>query len=247
MNQADISIWGMTVSEMNSLSRIGLVPTAVRRNIITVMAGEVGGNMSLVFAGGIKQCWPDFTTSTEGILRVSAFTGLFAQMQSVAPKSYSGAADVPTLMGQLAQQMGFTFENHGVSGSIRDPYLPGTARAQALALADAAGIYVVFDDDNGTMAIVPKTGSRSGIAPTISPLEDMNGYPSYVGPGQIQLVCEYNNQIRFKGKIVVHNSIVSGANQTWIVQGFSHELSTRPDGPWFTTIKAGNQYSSATP
>ena len=36
-------------------------------------------------------------------------------------------------MGQLAQQMGFTLENNGVSGSIRDPYLPGTARAQALA------------------------------------------------------------------------------------------------------------------
>ena len=56
---------------MNSLSRIGLVPTAVSNNIMTVMAGEVGGNMSLVFAGGIKYCWPDFTTSTEGILRVS--------------------------------------------------------------------------------------------------------------------------------------------------------------------------------
>ena len=203
MNKADISIMGMSLSTMNSLSRIGLIPTAVRNNIVTVTAGEEGGNMSLVFAGGIKESWPDFSGETEGILRVSAFTGLLAQMQSVAPKSYSGAADVPTLMGQLAQQMGFTLENNGVSGSIRDPYLPGTARAQALALADAAGIYVVFDDDNGTMAILPKSGARSGTAPKISPQEDMKGYPTYVGPGQIQLQCEYNNQVRFMGNVVV--------------------------------------------
>ncbi len=241
MNSADISIWGMTLSEMNSLSRIGLVSTAVRNNIITVMAGEVGGNMSLIFIGGIKQVWPDFSSSTEGILRVDAKTGLLAQMQSITPKSYSGDTDVPTVMAQLAKQMGLTFQNNGVTGTVRDPYLPGTARAQALTLADMAGIYVIFEDD--TMAIVPKQGTRSNVAPTISPLEDMNGYPSYIGPGQIQLVCEYNDQIRFMGKVVVQDSIVSGANQTWQVVGLSHDLSTRPDGPWFTTIHGRNTFS----
>lgn len=242
MNSADISIWGMTLSEMNSLSRIGLVSTAVRNNIVTVMAGEVGGNMSLVFAGGIKQCWPDFSSSTEGILKVDAKTGLLAQMQSIAPKSYSGATDVPTVMAQLAQQMGFTFQNNGVTGTVRDPYLPGTARAQALALADMAGIYVIFDDDGGTMAIVPNNGTRTGDAPVISPLEDMNGYPSYVGPGKVQLVCEYNNQIKFMGKVTVQDSIISGANQAWQVTGIAHDLSTRPDGPWFTTILGRNTF-----
>jgi hypothetical protein len=70
----------------------------------------------------------------------------------------------------LAQQMGYTVENSGVSVQLSNPYLPSTARSQALAAADAAGIYVVFDDDNGVMALVPKNGARSGTAPVISPM-----------------------------------------------------------------------------
>ena len=244
MNRAEISIYGMQLSVMNQLSRIGLLPTAVRNNIVTVMAGEAGGNMALAFSGGIKECWPDFSSPTEAVLRVSAFTGLLAQMKPVAPLSFSGPTDVATVMGQLAQQMGFTLQNNGVSVQVRDPYLPGTARAQALALADAAGIYVVFDDDNGIMAILPKTGSRSGTAPTISPTEDMSGYPTYVGPGQIGLRCEYNNQLRFLGNVIVQNSQVTGANGAWRVTGLEHDLSTRPDGPWFSTVRGNNLYSA---
>jgi hypothetical protein len=244
MNEAEIGIAGLSITVMNQLSRIGVLPTAVRNNIITVMAGEDGGNMSLAFAGRIKECWPDFSNSTEAILRVSARTGLLAQMKPVAPSSYSGPTDVATVMGQLASTMGYTLENNGVSVQVRDPYLPGTARSQALALADAAGIYVTFDDDGGIMAILPKTGSRSGPAPTISPTEQMNGYPTYVGPGQIGLETEYNNQLRFLGNVVVQNSAVGGANGTWRVTSLYHDLSTYPDGPWFSKITGNNLYSA---
>lgn len=245
MNQATIKIFGLQLSTMNQLSRIGVLPTAVRNNVITVMAGDAGGNMSLVFAGGIKEAWPDFSVPTEASLNVEAFTGLVANMKPVAPSSYTGSTDVATIMGNLANQMGYTLQNNGVSVQLNNPYLPGTARAQALAAAAAADIYVVFDDDNGIMAILPKTSARSGASPIISPTEDMNGYPTYVGPGQIALECEYNNQIRFMGNVQVQNSIVGGANGTWRVVGLSHSLSTMPDGPWFTKIRGNNLYTAA--
>lgn len=244
MNQATMRIFGLPLTTMNQLSRIGVLPTAVRNNIVTVMAGDEGGNMSLVFAGGIKESWPDFSVPTEACLVVEAFTGLVANMKPVAPSSYTGTTDVATIMGQLAGQMGYTLENNGVSVQLSNPYLPGTARAQALAAADAAGIYVVFDDDNGIMAILPKTGARNSPAPTISPTGDMNGYPTYVGPGQIALRTEYNSQIRFMGNVVVENSVITGANGTWRVTSLSHDLSTMPDGPWFTNIRGNNLYTA---
>lgn len=244
MNRANIRIFGLSLTLMNQLSRIGVKPTAVRNNIVTVMAGDVGGTMSLAFAGGIQECWPDFSNPTEAVLNVSAFTGLLNNLKPVAPTSFSGSIDVTTIMSQLAQQMGYTFENNGVSVQLSNPYLPGTARAQALAAADAAGIYVVFDDDNGTMAILPKTGARSGTAPTISPTGDMVGYPTYVGPGQIALATEYNPQLRFMGNVQVENSIVGGANGTWRITSLMHDLSTLPDGPWFSRMQGNNLYSA---
>jgi hypothetical protein len=244
MNRANIRIFGLSLSLMNQLSRIGVKPTAVRNNIVTAMAGNAGGTMSLAFAGGIQECWPDFSNPTEAVLNVSAFTGLLAQMKTVLPVSFNGSADVATIMGQLAQQMGYTLENNGVSVQLSNPYLPGTARMQALAAADAAGIYVVFDDDNGIMAILPKNGARGGAAPVISPTGEMVGYPTYVGPGQIALKTEYNPQIRFMGNVEVQNSIVGGANGTWRVTSLVHDLSTMPDGPWFSNIQGNNLYTA---
>lgn len=246
MNRANIRIFGLSLTIMNQLSRIGVKPTAVRNNIVTVMAGEAGGNMSLAFAGDIQECWPDFSNPTEAVLNVSAFTGLLAQMKTALPTSYNGSTDVATIMGQLASQMGYTLENNGVSVQLSNPYLPGTARMQALAAADAAGIYVVFDDDNGIMAILPKNGARSGAAPVISPTGDMVGYPTYVGPGQIALTDEYNPQLRFMGNVVVQNSIVGGANGTWRITSLNHDLSTMPDGPWFSHVQGNNLYSAST-
>lgn len=244
MNRANIRIFGLSLTIMNQLSRIGVKPTAVRNNIVTVMAGEAEGNMSLAFAGGIQECWPDFSNPTEAVLNVNAFTGLLAQMKTVLPTSYNGSTSVATIMGNLAQQMGYTLENNGVTGQLSNPYLPGTARMQALAAADAAGIYVVFDDDNGIMAILPKTGARNGAAPVISPTGDMVGYPTYIGPGQIALTDEYNPNLRFMGNVTVENSIVGGANGTWRITSLYHDLSTLPDGPWFSHIQGNNLYAA---
>lgn len=244
MNRAHLRIYGLSLSIMNQLSRIGVLPTSVRNNVVTVTAGEVGGNMPLAFAGGIQDAWPDFSSPTEAILNVTAFTGLLAQMKPVLPTSFNGSTDVATIMGQLAQQMGYTLENNGVSVQLRNPYLPGTARSQALAAADAAGIYVVFDDDNGVMAILPKTSARGGVTPVISPTGDMVGYPTYVGPGQLALTTEYNPQLRFMGNVKVENSIVGGANGTWRVTDLNNDLSTLPDGPWFSHVQGNNLYQA---
>jgi baseplate hub protein gp41 len=238
MNRASIRIWGLTASKMNQLSRIGLVPTVIRNNTVTVTAGDSGGNMSLAFAGGIQDAWPDFSNAPEVSLNVIAFTGMLAQMKPIAPSSYPGSTDVADIMKDLAGKMGYTLENNGVKVQLSSPYLPGTTRMQALAAAEAADIYVVFDDDNGIMAILPKNSARSGSAPILDPTNGtLIGYPSYRGQGQVGLQCLYNPAIRFMGNVTVQNSVVDGANGTWRVTTLAHNLESQiPDGAWFSEI-----------
>jgi Baseplate hub gp41 len=242
MNRASMRIWGLTASTMNQLSRVGVRPDATRNNIVTVTAGDSGGNMSLAFAGVIQEAWPDFSNVPEASLNITAFTGLLAQMKPVAPSSYPGPTDVADIMKDLAGKMGYTLENNGVSVILSSPYLPGTARMQALAAADAADIFVVFDDDNGVMSILPKQGARKGTAPTLDPTNGtLIGYPSYIGPGQIGLRCLYNPAVRFMGNVNVQKSIVGGANGTWRVNNLIHNLESQiPDGAWFSEITAQN-------
>jgi hypothetical protein len=235
-NEADIRIFGLSQSIMNQMSRIGLQPAAYRNNIVTVTAGELGGSMPTVFVGGIEDAWPDFSNPTEVAFCIKANTGRLAAMKPATPTSYSGSTSVVSIMQNLAGQMGYTLENNGVTGQLPSPYFSGALRAQALSAAEQAGIYVYFEDDNGVMAIVPKSASRNTTAPTISPAEGMDGYPAYVGPGSIALKTEYNDQIRVLGNVNVQNSIVGNANGSWRVMQLLHDLSTMPDGPWFTEI-----------
>lgn len=244
-NSADIQIAGLPIDLMNQLSRVGLQAAAVRNNIITVRAGDVGSDaLPTVFRGVISEAWPDFSNPTEAIFCVAADTGRLAAMKPATPTSYTGSTDVATIMGTLATQMGFTLENNGVSVQLSNPYLAGSARDQALSVADAAGIYVYFEDDGGVMAICPKDAARGGFAPVISPTADMEGYPTYVGPGTIALACEYNSQLRFLGNVTVQNSLITGANGSWRVFDLKHDLSTRPNGPWFSRIRANNILST---
>lgn len=235
-NEADIRIFGLSQTIMNQLSRVGLQPNAIRNNLVTVLAGQEGGSMPIAFCGGIREAWPDFSNPSEVGFCINANTGILAQMKNVLPISYKGTVDVTTIMGQLAKQMGYVLETNNVSVQLSNPYLPGTARDQALAAAEAAGIYCYFEDDLGVMSLVSMNSSRDTKAPTISPLEGMDGYPAYAGPGSVALKTEYNSQVRVLGNVVVQNSIVGGANGTWRVMQLIHDLSTMPDGPWFTEI-----------
>ena len=51
MNRASMRIWGLTASTMNQLSRVGVRPDATRNNIVTVTAGDRGGNIGQKWSG----------------------------------------------------------------------------------------------------------------------------------------------------------------------------------------------------
>lgn len=240
MNTASIRIYGLTQSLMNKLSRIGVLPSATRNNVVTVMAGS-DGSMALAYAGGIYEAWPDFSALPEVAFNIIAYTGLLAMMKPALPTSYPGSVDVAVVIERLAQQMGYAFENNGVSVMLSNPYLPGTARAQVIAAAAAADIYAVFDDEKHILAILPKDGARAGVAPLISPSTGMVGYPAYAGPGQIALRTLYNPQIRFMGQVNVQSS-QTPANGIWAVNRLVHTLESQvPGGAWFSDIQ-GNVF-----
>ena len=183
-------------------------------------------------------------------LTITAFTGLLDQLKPIPPTSYKGPTDVATIIASLAKQMGYSFENNGVSGVlIANPYLSGTGRDQVMQIAEHAGINVIFDDQPTgvpTIAIWPKGGARGGAVPLISSTTGMVGYPAWTENGII-VKTEFNPQIVFGANVQVQ-SIVPQASGTWSVFGVTHELEfAMPGGKWFTTLSAATPGHMALP
>jgi hypothetical protein len=236
MGTAQLQIYGMTLDKMNQFSTLGLRPTTVRKNVITVEAGDVDAAQSAVFIGNITNAWFDGAAAPDTSFQVLAHVGGFDAVNPNKPTSYKGTADVATILSGLATQMGKSFENNGVDVKLSNPYFTGSARDQALACVKAAGIQWNGLDDN-KLAIWPSGQSRNGTIPLVSKETGMELYPTFTSQG-IMVRSLFNPAIGFGSKIKVE-SILKPANGEWVVYALSYELDGEfPQGRWHMTIQA---------
>lgn len=235
MTECQFRIYGMSLSLMNQLSTLGRLPLAGRNNAISVSAGDDESGMGVVFQGTITNAWADFKGSPEVPFHVVAQSGMAGALAIAPPSSFTGSADVATIMSGLATQMGLAFENNGVTAQLANPYFPGALYAQAQACAEAAGIDMVVE--LGVMAIMPRGRPRGGQVPLITPQTGMIGYPAFTGNG-IAIQTLFNPSITFQGLIKVESELTP-ANGQWRVYSLMHDLAAEtPGGPWFTFLEA---------
>lgn len=235
LGSMQLRLWGMTLDKMNQLSTLGMVITQQRKNTVLVEAGTSSG-MSTVFQGTIQQAWADFLNMPDVPFHVMATAAMFDGIKPVQPSSYRGATDVVTVMSNLAGQMGYTFENSGVSGiQLHDSYFPGTARDQAAAAAKQAGISWIID--GSTLAIWPKGQGRGQSTPMVSPDTGMIGYPSYTSMG-IVVTTLFNPSITYGSKVQVQSSLKPACGQ-WVVYSLAYDLeSMLIGGHWLMRFEA---------
>lgn len=231
----DLTVWGMSLSNMNQLSTLGQIVTIQKRNTVTVTAGDVDGGMATVFQGQIKDAWADFNEMPQVGFRVSAYAGALEAIKPVPPTSYNGLVDVATVMKGLAVQAGWGFTNDGVTKKLIDPYFPGTIFEQMRRCAQAAGIEWISGPP--TLAIWPKGGARGKQIAIVNPETGLIGYPTYTSSG-IALLVSYTPAINY-GQVIEVRSSLKAASEKWQVQVISHNLDAYVEnGLWQSRIIA---------
>lgn len=229
------AIYGMTLSDINKISSLGLYYARARNDVITVTAGDAVNGMSQVFNGLITEAYGEFSESGDSALMVTSMDGLLEALKPVAPTSFNGSAPVASIMALLAAQMNYKFENNGVNVVLSNPYFAGTAKAQVEACATAANINYVMRQ--GLLAIWPNDGVRGFPVPTISPSTGLIGYPSFASSG-IAIKTIFNPAIIVGNNINLQSSLQAACG-TWTVVTMSHTLeSSMPHGQWESEIFA---------
>lgn len=233
-NQAMVRVWGLTLDQINQLTRAGTQWNGVFNTLI-VSAGDNAG-MAQVFAGDIVDAFPDFEQPDSPFV-FSAYDGRMISLKPVAPSSYSGGTDAATVLSSLASQAGLGFENNGVTTQLASPYFPGTVGQQIASCAYAAGAYAAIDGPAGVLAIWPKTGSRGATIPLISPQAGMIGYPKFQ-QNQITVRTLFNTEILIGSQVQVQSQLTAACG-TFKLSSVDHHISSQlPNGPWETVFTA---------
>ncbi len=103
MGTAEVQIYGMTLDQMNQLTVINRIgDTSVRRNQITLFAGNEGEPGSLVFTGTVINAFINAQASPNVPFTVSAATGLFDAVKPVPASSFKGVGYVVSMLQGLA-------------------------------------------------------------------------------------------------------------------------------------------------
>lgn len=226
-------IYGVTQDDMNSITTLQWKPQEIIPNTVEVYAID-GDTETLVFAGNIVNAWGDYQTMPDVYLRLQAQSAFINQLKPVPPRSFQGAIDVASVMSQIARDLGYNFENNGVSVSLTDVYLPNTGLEQAKDLAHAANIDLYLDDK--TLAITPANSPRGDMIPEISAESGLIGYPTFDGIG-VNFKTLFNPSVTFGGRIKLVTDIKQAKGE-WIVTSIGHRLeSEKPGGAWLSNVR----------
>jgi hypothetical protein len=234
LGDAQVRIFGLSLSLMNELSTMGKLPNAFRRNTVTILAGDDPTALTKIFQGTIVAAWADFMAAPDVAFNITGSAGLLQALVPVAVSTYPGSADAAVILASLAAQMNLTFEGDGVSVILSKPYYAGSALAQAKACAEAAKLDIVVD--NGVLAVWPKGGARSGTIPIVSPTTGMVGYPTYTSTG-IVVTSLFSPIVRFGEKVAVESSLTPACG-VWKVVTLVHDIEANmPGGKWFSQFQ----------
>lgn len=237
--RGDLQIWGMSLDLMNRLTVLNKVRQEQQRfNTVLISAGDEESGVATCFGGIIREAWADGRGAPDVLFHVSADSALYTTLKPVPPISFNGTVDGALVLAGIAQQMGYSLENSGVTAQLNNPYYPGTLKSQLQAVCEHVPCEYYIDDVKKVVAVWPKGKARDpeGSPVLISKDTGMISYPSFSQAG-IQLSTLYNPNIEF-GRAVTVESQFTSANGFWRVSSLAHRLESNvPGGQWFTDIE----------
>ena len=241
----ELTIYGMTLSQMNQLSTVGSQLYQQNQNHITLKAGDAQAGMATAFKGDIFNAFVDAQQMPNVCLRISAKPGASTDVQPTTPTSVKGTSDVATVMKQLAQKGGWALENNGVNVKLNNMYLAGAIGQQMRTLARHAGIEFFFDHTTSNAVITPPGQARQGSStPLISPQTGMIGYPCF-NQAQVIVRVIFNQSIQFYGKVTIQSDLTAACG-SFTVFHVVHELECEvPRGKWFSVLSAFSNKSGS--
>ncbi len=251
-SRAQVTIWGMAPSLMNQLSTLGMVIQQVPQNILTVTVGDAQSGMSTVFVGTITDAYGDYNQAPDVPFIFECLSGAAENAIPFPASSYTGAADVATILSAIAERAGWGFENSGVSVQLSRPYLAGSAMEQVQKVAEAARInaQLVVGAGQGAggpgnvLAIWPRYGARQALGvPLLAPKPNgqMVGYPSYTQQG-IMVKNLFDPRLAMGGQFKLETSLPQ-TSKSGIWNIFKLDLaldSLLPKGQWMSTVYGYN-------
>lgn len=234
--KARIEIYNLKLEDMDRLKTLGYRAREYRRNLVEVHAGDEESGLSMVFSGEITFASADFLAAPDPFFTIDAVSGLIPDLTPEGPSTFKGEIGVADIIGKIANEIGYPFENQGVTAKLRSPVLQGSPFAKAVSAARQAGVDLLTEDRK--FILLPAGGSLKGNSVLLTDQSGLVRYPTLTNTG-ITIEALFNPNFQ-RGSLIEVRSVVPGASGVWRISKLSHDLSANGStaGPWVSRIEA---------
>jgi len=243
MGTANLIIYGLSRSHLNSLSTLGPIIPSYPRYHVSITAGDDESGMSLVFSGFVTSAWADMQTAPGVVMHVLAQADIDNQVKpsgkDTSATSYKGGVKASTIMEKLAAQMGLKFENNNVDQMIHDAYQFGSLREQFHEVAKT--VKAEHTTENDKIVVWPAGQMRGGGTLEVSKKTGMVGIPGFT-LNSIFVKVLFKRFVPLGIPMHVVSEVIFKINTTtWQINRTEYSLeSMMPHGDWFVTIFGTN-------
>lgn len=232
-----LRIFGIDQATMDRLTVINYQNLDFFRNTVQIEASDEDGQLTSIFLGEIYIAQPDYTGAPDVAFLAEARSGLIGSLKPTPSVSFPGAQKVSAIMSRLAAELGVALEDNGVTQTLTDQYLTGSALNKVQTVADASRIQYWFLPEQGLLAIAPRGSARRSKSVGYTFNNGLVGWPTKTHVG-IAFTALFNPATYHGCKILMEQD-VSSCNGEWYIISMSHRLDAEmPGGAWFTHFVA---------
>lgn len=192
-----------------------------------------------VFSGTVVNSFAQYDGAPNVPFIIEAFYGAQLLLNKTPPVTFPGEVTIDTIAKKLADNIGASYKNYGVTESLFDQYLWGSDLNKLWQLAAIANIIVVYYAEEVS---IYSAGSYKKIVvpPYISSETGLVGWPMKMAPFRWAIQALFNTGFILQGDIVLNSEVIPGAkNKSLYIISMVHTLEANiPGGAWFTDMQA---------
>lgn len=237
MPSATVEIQGLKLDTMQELTSLTFLKNTRQNNILIVEAGYQEDNLSKIFQGEITKACADFNAVPDVIFTIESKSGSYPAVKAQSPISVTGNQPAAEIIGQLAKEINYNFENNGVTASLQNCVLNGSPIEKIKTVVNTVNADLIIDDN--TIVITPRGQPRENKGGfTLNKDNGLIGYPNFTEEG-IEVVCFFNPNLQI-GAVINLETIVPKASGAWKITELNHSLkvNSSSEAEWRSSFSA---------
>ena len=232
--QAQISIYNLTMNDINHLTLFSPFFGAKKKNQVKILAGY-DGDLATIFEGDVWQALP-IKQGADIILNIKGVKGLFGgkKITSKVIKNKEKKIPLKTVCNEVAGWLDLPLKFLATNNKVIDTFVHTGSLTEAIKKLNSVGDIVAFEEDGYLKVLDSKNPKGTGTR-IINENSGMVGIPAIDHMGATIKIF-MDNTVKLGDKVKLESKLIPSANGDYYVYSITHDGSLR-EQQFYSTLK----------